>query len=242
MTTGDLPPSSSVTGTRLALAAFITALPTGVLPVKTRWSKGSAENAAPTSGAARHDGDLLLGEDLAQHLGQEIARCGRELGRLDHGAIAGRDRRGERHEREPDGEVPRRHDADDAERLVDDARACRAEVHLHMPLLRAHPAFEIAAQIVDALNEGHAFEDRGLLGGASLEVGIERLREFRQARPHRILQLEQVGLAGGERRRALAQERGALAGKDVGQRSGRSDWALIDWVLVTWAFMVDLLC
>ena len=35
-TTGDLPPSSSVTGTRLALAAFITALPTGVLPVKTR--------------------------------------------------------------------------------------------------------------------------------------------------------------------------------------------------------------
>ena len=50
MTTGDLPPSSSVTGTRLALAAFITALPTGVLPVKTRWSKGSAENAAPMSG------------------------------------------------------------------------------------------------------------------------------------------------------------------------------------------------
>lgn len=32
---GDLPPSSSVTGTRFSLAAFITARPTSVLPVKT---------------------------------------------------------------------------------------------------------------------------------------------------------------------------------------------------------------
>ena len=29
--------------------------------------------------------------------------------------------------------------------------------------------------------------------------------------------LSEVGLAGGERRRAVAQERGALAGEDVGQ-------------------------
>jgi hypothetical protein len=43
---GDLPPSSRVTGTRLSLAAFITDRPTGVLPVKTRWSNGKAENAA----------------------------------------------------------------------------------------------------------------------------------------------------------------------------------------------------
>jgi hypothetical protein len=33
---GDLPPSSRVTGTRFSLAAFITARPTAVLPVKTR--------------------------------------------------------------------------------------------------------------------------------------------------------------------------------------------------------------
>ena len=36
-------------------------------------------------------------------------------------------------------------------------------------------------------------------------------------RPHRLLQLGEVGLAGGERRRAIAQEGGALAGEDVGQ-------------------------
>ena len=32
---------------------------------------------------------------------------------------------------------------DDAERLVDDARAAGAEVHFHVPLLRTHPAFEL---------------------------------------------------------------------------------------------------
>ena len=46
---GDLPPSSSVTGTRFALAARITARPTPVLPVNTKWSKGSAAKASPTS-------------------------------------------------------------------------------------------------------------------------------------------------------------------------------------------------
>ena len=46
---GDLPPSSSVTGTRFALAARMTARPTLVLPVNTRWSNGSAAKASPTS-------------------------------------------------------------------------------------------------------------------------------------------------------------------------------------------------
>jgi coniferyl-aldehyde dehydrogenase len=46
--TGDLPPSSSVTGTKFSLAPRITARPTGVLPVKRRWSKARAEKAAPT--------------------------------------------------------------------------------------------------------------------------------------------------------------------------------------------------
>ena len=54
--TGDLPPSSSVTGTRWSLAAFITMGPTGVLPVKTRWSKAKVENVAPTVAS------LMLGE------------------------------------------------------------------------------------------------------------------------------------------------------------------------------------
>ncbi|MNT61437.1 hypothetical protein D3C72_1990860 [compost metagenome] len=47
---GDLPPSSRVTGTRLSAALRITSLPTGVLPVNTRWSNGCALTAAAMSG------------------------------------------------------------------------------------------------------------------------------------------------------------------------------------------------
>ena len=46
---GDLPPSSSVTGVRFSAAARITARPTAVEPVKSRWSNGSAEKAARPS-------------------------------------------------------------------------------------------------------------------------------------------------------------------------------------------------
>ncbi|MNT08217.1 hypothetical protein D3C72_1429530 [compost metagenome] len=46
---GDLPPSSSVTGVRLAAAARITWWPTAVEPVNSRWSKGSAVKALATS-------------------------------------------------------------------------------------------------------------------------------------------------------------------------------------------------
>jgi len=46
---GDLPPSSSVTGTRFAAAAFITARAVPAAPVNTRWSKGRALKAWATS-------------------------------------------------------------------------------------------------------------------------------------------------------------------------------------------------
>ena len=45
---GDLPPSSSVTGQRLAAAAAITARPVAPEPVNSRWSKGKAEKRWPT--------------------------------------------------------------------------------------------------------------------------------------------------------------------------------------------------
>ena len=48
--TGDLPPSSSVTGVRFALAARITWLPTAGEPVNRIWSKGREANEAPTPG------------------------------------------------------------------------------------------------------------------------------------------------------------------------------------------------
>ena len=50
MTTGDLPPSSRVTGTRLRAAAAMIWRATEVAPVNNRWSSGRLEKACPTSG------------------------------------------------------------------------------------------------------------------------------------------------------------------------------------------------
>ena len=47
--TGDLPPSSRVTGVRLSEAARITSRPTPVEPLKSRWSNGWAAKARATS-------------------------------------------------------------------------------------------------------------------------------------------------------------------------------------------------
>ncbi len=49
MMQGDLPPSSSVVGVRLAAAACATLRPTAVEPVKNRWSKGSEATSAATA-------------------------------------------------------------------------------------------------------------------------------------------------------------------------------------------------
>ncbi|MCY1369086.1 hypothetical protein D9M69_561050 [compost metagenome] len=48
-TQGDLPPSSSVVGVRLAAAAAATLRPTPVEPVKNRWSNGRLAKSCATS-------------------------------------------------------------------------------------------------------------------------------------------------------------------------------------------------
>ncbi len=90
-------------------------------------------------------------------------------------------------------------------------------MHLHMSLPRAHPALEVAGEVVDALDERHALEDRRLGGRAAFEICVERLGEVVHVGPHRTLQLGEVGAARLERGRAVAQEGGPLAGKDVGR-------------------------
>ena len=51
--TGDLPPSSSVTGTKFSEAAFIICFATAPLPVYKRWSNFCCVKDAPTSGPPR---------------------------------------------------------------------------------------------------------------------------------------------------------------------------------------------
>ncbi|KAG1318615.1 hypothetical protein G6F63_015139 [Rhizopus arrhizus] len=71
--TGDLPPSSSVTGTRCSAAAAITLRPTAVEPVNSRWSSGSEDTAAATSAppcttATRSGGNTLASRSARKAL------------------------------------------------------------------------------------------------------------------------------------------------------------------------------
>ncbi|KAG1438321.1 hypothetical protein G6F57_019903 [Rhizopus arrhizus] len=70
---GDLPPSSSVTGTRCSAAAAITLRPTAVEPVNSRWSSGSEDTAAATSAppcttATRSGGNTLASRSARKAL------------------------------------------------------------------------------------------------------------------------------------------------------------------------------
>ena len=76
ITTGDLPPSSSVTGVRFSAAARITSLPTFGLPVKNRWSNGSPPNAAPTSGPPWNTATSVSSNADATSRSTSAAVCG----------------------------------------------------------------------------------------------------------------------------------------------------------------------
>ena len=65
MTTGHLPPSSSVTGTRLRAAACMTRRPMVVDPVNSRWSKGSPTKVCATSGPPVTTANSLGSKDCA---------------------------------------------------------------------------------------------------------------------------------------------------------------------------------
>ena len=81
-TTGFLPPSSRVTGTRCCAAACCTSAPTDGEPVKNRWSNGSVETAA--SIVALGEGSLVgtLYSDDRETTVAAIAALSPWLGRL----------------------------------------------------------------------------------------------------------------------------------------------------------------
>jgi hypothetical protein len=72
-------------------------------------------------------GDLLLGEKPGQKVRQKFGCARHQLGRLQHDAIACRQRRDQRRHGELNRIIPGADDAHDADRLVQDARPARQE-------------------------------------------------------------------------------------------------------------------
>ena len=118
---GDLPPSSTVEGIRFSAAYCMISRPVVVSPVKPILAmRGLEARALPISppGPVTMLSDAGR-DDVPDHLGQLEDRPWRGRRRLDHGAVAGGQRRCDLPRRHQEGEVERDDLADDAERLVE---------------------------------------------------------------------------------------------------------------------------
>jgi hypothetical protein len=104
-----------------------------------------------------------LGEDLAEHRREHGVRRRGELRRFEHDAVSRGDRGDHRHQRQVDGVVPRRDDADHTERLILDAIAAGTHVQGDVAAGRAHEPTEIADQVVDPLDDAQDFHHRRLV-------------------------------------------------------------------------------
>ena len=118
---GDLPPSSSVTGIRFWLAYCMISRPVVVSPVKAILAIAvrGRQRLAGLEAEAVDDVEHARRQQVADQLDQNQDRGRRLLGRLQHHAVAGGQRRRELPDRHQDREVPRDDLADDAERLVE---------------------------------------------------------------------------------------------------------------------------
>ncbi len=103
----------------------------------------------------------------------------RQLGRLDHHAIAGGDRPDRGRERELQRIVPGRDDADYAERLRDQAVLGRHELQRGVDAPRRHPFLQVLCGVLDLDIEKQRLGDGGFDRGAVAEIGRDRLLEPR---------------------------------------------------------------
>src|SRR5690606_31205479 len=77
--TGDLPPSSRITGTRFSAAAAITVLPTAVEPVKIILSKASRQKASDTVPPPFTTATSSLGKASAKAFSSTLPKAADEL-------------------------------------------------------------------------------------------------------------------------------------------------------------------
>ncbi len=210
--TGDLPPSSSVTGTRFSAAARMTWRPTSVDPVKIRWSKGRPVNARPTETSPWHDEHFLGPKRFGQDAGQQGGRGRRQFGWLDHRPVAGGQYVDQRPQGQEDRIVPGGDNADHAERLVFDAIAAGLEVHATVARAcgRIQPARCLRAWAAGA-DRGQDFRHQGLHAGPVAEIGADGGHDGFLVGAYQRLQPFQLGLARRGRGKGRRLEGAALA-------------------------------
>ncbi len=142
-------------------------------------------------GAAGHHGHVVLGKEIARQLPDLLRRRGRQLARLDHGAVSRGERADQGRERQEELVVPGADDPDDAQRLVDEARPRGQELPARQHATGLHPATEVAPRVADGVHEREDLERQRLLARAPAEVLRDRADELLAAPQHPLLQAAQ---------------------------------------------------
>ena len=218
---GSLPPSSSVTRFSVAAALASTFLPVATEPVNEILSiPAMLRHPGAELVAAREHVDDAGREHVLHDLADLQRRERRVRRRLQDHRVARVERRHERAERQIHGRVPRRDDADDAERPVAQLDVLVVVVGEHLDgNLDADHAVGLrgaAIDLGDRLRERLALLARQELG----ELVLPLAQLLRQLLHERGAIRERARAPGGKRARARQRRRGrARRGRAAGQRA-----------------------
>ena len=128
------------------------------------------------------------------------------------------------------GIVPRRDDADDAERLRREAIARRQERQLGRNAARPHPAREPSARIEDGAAGHEQFGDARLLRGAAAEIGVDRGDEGVLVVVDQLEQPVEALASRGGRRVGIGGEGAPLRGEALGELGKAGELAFISFL------------
>ena len=197
MMTGALPPSSRWTRFRLSAAARATFLPDSTEPGDRHHPDAGMRRDGRAHGVAVAGDDVedALGQDVGGDLGHPQGGERRDLGRLQHHRVPGREGGRDLPRRHHQRVVPRRDLADDADRLAPDHRGRPAHVLGRGLALRRAGGPGHEAKAVGCA--GHLFDGRaaGLADVQGLELAqllgvlVERVGEL-------VQDLEPLGRGG----------------------------------------------
>jgi len=216
--TGDLPPSSSVTGVSCAAGQAHHRAPHGGRAGEHDVVEGQGGEFAGVEQFLAHHRHLVFAERLGQQAAQAGVGGGRGLGHLHHHPVARGQRGGQRPQRQVDGKVPGHDHADHPLGLVGHAQAVGQEQQFGRAPARLHPAPEVAQGVVDLQRRAQDVEHLGFGRCAVAEVLAHGLGQHVLVAQQFALEAAQVvpalGGAGAGRLKEgvpLALEQGGVA-------------------------------
>src|SRR3569833_1376189 len=138
--------------------------------------------------AARNDSYLERVEKHSNELTQQLGRPRRQLGGLDHAAIASRQNTRERPEGECHREVPRTDDTDDAQGLIHDlgGRSGRKVGEPQRPGERFHPTLQVLARKLQGVDRRKNIHEAGQAHRPLPEIRCYGLANLRFVRDQKV--------------------------------------------------------